>query len=81
MLITQSALSHVCKLDCAFRACVHEPIAALWMELSSRDHLCQLLHICWFDVNNVEALVLDIQVPQVYPQIIAANEGFAVTVH
>lgn len=51
------------------------------MELGGSDHLSQLLHIGGFDVNNVEALILNIEVPEVDAQIVTANEGFAITVH
>jgi len=54
MLVTQSALSHIRKLDRAFGACVHEPIAALWVELRSCNDLCQFLHVSRLDIDNVE---------------------------
>ena len=63
MLVAQRALAHIGQLNRALGACVHEPIAALRMELSSRNHLCQLLHVSRFDVHDVEALVLDVEVP------------------
>ena len=50
------------------------------MELRGRNNLSQLLHVCGFDVDYVEALVLDVEVPEVDPQIIAANERFAIAV-
>jgi hypothetical protein len=33
-------------------------------------HTCQVFHINRLDVYNVEALITDFQVPQIYPQII-----------
>lgn len=60
MLIAQSTFPHVCQFYRAFRAGIHEPVAALWMKLRRCYDLRQLLHICRFDVNNVEALVLDV---------------------
>lgn len=80
MLIAQSTLSHVRQLDSAFRACIHEPVTADGVEFGSGDDFCELLHVGWFDVDNVEALVLDVQVPEIDPQIIAADKGFSVTV-
>ena len=35
------------------------------MELCSRDDFREFLHVGRFDVNNVETLVLDIEIPQV----------------
>lgn len=81
MLITQSAFSHVSKLDGAFRACIHEPITALWMKFCSRDDFCQFFHIGWFNVHNIEALILNIQVPKIYSQIITADECLSIAVH
>lgn len=80
MLVAERALSHVCKLDRPLRTSVHEPIAALGVEFSGCDDLCELLHVCWFDVHNIKALVLDVQVPKVDSQIIAADVGLAVAV-
>ena len=65
MLITQRALSHVCQLDGPFGACIHEPVAAHRVELGGGDNLSQLFHVGGLDINNVEALVLDVEVPQV----------------
>ena len=45
------------------------------MELSGRDDLGQLFHVSRLDVDDVEALVLNVQVPEVYTQIIAAGPG------
>lgn len=80
MLIAQCALAHVCKLDGALGARVHEPVAAEGVELGSSDHFGQLLHIGRLDIHNVEALILNVQVPQVDAQIVAADEGLTVTV-
>ena len=65
VLIAECALTHVRQLDGTFRACVHKPITALRVELSSGDDFGQFLHVCRLDINNVEALVLDIEVPQI----------------
>ena len=81
MLIAQCALPHVGQLDCAFRARVHEPVTAAGVELCRRDNLRELLHVRRLDVDDVEALVLDVQVPQVYAEIVAADEGLAVAVY
>ena len=51
------------------------------MELGGCDDLGQLLHVRRLDVDDVEALVLDVEVPQVDAQIVAAYEGLAVAVH
>ena len=80
MLITQGTLSHICEFDCAFRACIHEPIATLRMKFGSGDNLCKFFHIGRLDVDDVEALILYIEVPKVYPEVITANECFSITV-
>lgn len=81
MLVAQRLLSHIGELDGAFTRSVHEPIATLRVELRGRDNFSELLHVCWLDVNNVEALILDVEVPQVYPQVVRADEGLAIAVH
>lgn len=81
MLVTEGALAHVGQLDCTFRACVHEPVATLWMELGRSDDLGKLLHVRRFDVHDVETLVLNVQVPEIDPKIITANEGFSIAIH
>ena len=80
MLVAQGTLAHVCEFYCAFRARVHEPITALWVKLCSSDDLRQLLHICRLDINDIEALVLDVEVPKVDPQVIATDESFPIAV-
>ena len=60
MLVAKRTLPHVGQLDCAFRTCVHEPVATLRVELRGSNDLGQFLHVRGFDVNNVEALILDI---------------------
>lgn len=80
MLIAEGTFSHVGKFDGALGACVHEPIAAHWVELCGGDNLCELLHVGGLDVDDVKALVLDVEIPQVDPEIITADEGFAITV-
>lgn len=78
--VAQSPLPHIREFDGPFRARVHEPVAACRVKLRRCNYFCKLLHVCRFDIHNVEALVLNIQVPQVDPQIITAYEGLPVTV-
>jgi len=63
MLIAESTFSHVCELDGAFATGVHEPIAALRVKFCGSDDLCKLLHVSRLDIHNVEALVLNVEVP------------------
>lgn len=72
MLVTQSPLAHIRQLDRSLRACVHEPVAAGGVEFGGRDDFRQLLHVCGLDIDNVKTLVLDVQIPQVDPEIVAA---------
>lgn len=80
MLIAESTLPHICQFDSAFRACVHEPIAANGVKFSGGDNLCQLLHIGGLDVNDVEALVLNVEVPEVDPEVITTDKGLSIAV-
>jgi hypothetical protein len=50
------------------------------MEFRSRYHFCQLFHVCRFDVNDIEALVLDVQIPKVDAKIVTANKRFSVAI-
>lgn len=50
------------------------------MEFGSRDNLCQLLHVGRFDINNVETLILYVEIPEIYSQIVTTDEGFPITV-
>lgn len=80
MLVTEGTLSHVGKLDGALGAGIHEPVATLWVELGGSDDLSKLFHVSRFDVDNVEALVLDIQVPEIDAQVVAADVRLAIAV-
>jgi hypothetical protein len=81
MLIAKSALAHIRQLDSSLGAGVHEPVTADRVELGSCDDLGKFLHVGRLDIHNVEALVLDVEVPQVDSEIITADEGLAITVH
>ena len=50
------------------------------MKFCSGDDFGEFLHVCRLDVDNVEALILNVEVPQVYSKIIATDEGLAVAV-
>ena len=63
VLIAQSILSHIGQLYGTLRARIHEPVAALRMKFSSGNDFSQLLHVCWLYVDNVEALILNVEVP------------------
>ena len=51
------------------------------MKFGRRDDLGQLLHVRRLDVDDVEALVLDVEVPEVDPKVVGADERLAVAVH
>lgn len=80
VLVAERTLSHVGELDCALATGVHEPVAALGVKLGGGDDLRQLLHVGRLDVDNVEALILNVQVPEVDPQVIAGYERLPVRV-
>ena len=50
------------------------------MELGGGDDFCQLLHVGGLDVDDVEALILDVEVPQVDSQIVAADVRLPIAV-
>lgn len=80
MAITECTFSHICELDGPFRAGVHKPVAALWVEFGSCDDLGQLLHIGGLYVDDIKALILDVQVPEVDAQVVAADVRLPVAV-
>lgn len=80
VVVAKSALAHIRQLNRALRASIHEPVTALWVEFCGRNNLSQLLHVRWLDIDDVEALILNIQVPEVYPQIIGRDERLSIAV-
>lgn len=68
--VAQGRRPHVAQPNGALAARVHEQVALGRMELGGRDHLRQLLHVRRLDVHDVEALVRDLQVPQVDAQVV-----------
>lgn len=50
------------------------------MEFGRGDNFGEFFHVGRLDIDNVETLVLDVEVPEVNPEIIAAYEGLSVTV-
>ena len=66
----KSHLTHVAESDGSLAGTVHEQVALLRVELWSRDHLRQLLHVGRLDVHDVEGLVRDLHVPQIDPQVV-----------
>lgn len=50
------------------------------MKFGRSDDLGELLHVRRLDVDNVEALILDVQVPEIYAQIVATDECLPVAV-
>lgn len=81
MFVAKSTLSHVSKFNGSLRAGIHEPVTASRMELCRSDHFCQLLHICRLYINNVEALVLDVEVPHVDAEVIAADKSLSIAIN
>ena len=51
------------------------------MEFRRRNDLSQLLHVGGLDVDNVEALILDVEIPEVDSEVIATDEGLSIAVH
>jgi hypothetical protein len=80
VLIAKCTFAHVCEFDRPFRAGIHEPIATLRVEFCCSDNLCKFFHICRLDVHNIEALILNVEVPQIDSEVIATNKRLAITV-
>lgn len=51
--VAECRVTHVRKLDVAFRTGIHEHVALCWMKLGGSDDLRQLLHIDGFDVHDI----------------------------
>lgn len=81
MCVTKSSLTHVSQLDGSLAAGIHEPIAAEWVEFCGSNDLSQLLHVGRLDINNVEALILNVEIPQVDAQVVTTDVCFAIAVH
>jgi hypothetical protein len=81
VLVAQRTFAHICQLDGALGACVHKPVAAGGVELGSCDDFGQFFHVCRFDIDNVEALILDVEVPEVDPKVVTADERFPIAVY
>lgn len=80
MLVTQRTLSHIGQLDGSLGTGVHEPITAVRMKLGSGNNFSEFLHVCRLDIDDVEALVLDIEIPEVDAKIVTADECLAIAV-
>lgn len=50
------------------------------MKLGRSDDFGQLFHIRWFDIHDVEALVLYVEIPEIDAEIVTAYEGLSITV-
>lgn len=51
--VTERRGSHVTEAQRALAAAVHKQVAVVRVELCCCYHLCQILHVCWFDVHNI----------------------------
>ena len=80
MLVAQGALAHIRELDGTLGASIHKPVATQRVEFRGSYDFRQLFHVSRFDVHYVETLVLNVQVPKVDPQIVAADKGLAIAV-
>lgn len=53
VLVAQRCFSHVTETQGAFAAAVDEQVTVVGVKLGRCDHFCQILHVGWFDINNV----------------------------
>src|SRR5262249_2674408 len=37
-------------------------------------------HVCWLDIHNVEALILNVQIPKINSKVVAADESLAIAI-
>lgn len=81
MLIAQRPLAHICKFNRSLRAGVHKPIAAGGVEFGGGDDFRELFHIRGFYIDNVEALVLNVEIPQINPKVVTADERLPIAIH
>lgn len=65
MLVAQGTFSHISKLNSTLGAGIHEHVAAHGMEFGSSNDFSELFHVGWLDIDNVEALVLDVEIPKI----------------
>lgn len=50
------------------------------MKLGSRDDFSELFHIRWLDVDNVETLILDVEVPQIDAEVVTTYERLPIAI-
>lgn len=50
------------------------------MELGSGDDFSQLLHVRRLDVDNVEALILNVEIPKIDTEVVTADKGLTIAV-
>lgn len=81
MLIAKSAFPHICQFYGSLATGVHEPVTILGVELCSGNNFRQFLHISRLDIHNVEALILDIEIPEINAEIITRNESLSIRIH
>lgn len=53
VFVAQRCFSHVTEAQGAFAAAIDKQVTVVGVKLSRCDHLCQILHVGWFDVNDV----------------------------
>lgn len=80
MLIAKGTFTHIGQFDGSLGAGIHEPVATLWMEFGSSNDFGQFLHVCRFYVNDIEGLILNVEIPEIDPEIVTADKSFTVAV-
>lgn len=70
MPVAQGGHPHVAEAYEAFAGAVDEIVAVGRMEFSSRDDFSELFHVGRFNVDYVETLIRNIQMPQIDTQIV-----------
>ena len=81
MVVAQGTITHICEFNGALATGVHEPVAALRMKFGSGDNFGQFLHIGWLYIDDIEALILNVQIPKIYPQVVARYESLTIRVN
>lgn len=53
MLVAQGSCPHVTEPQGALAAAIDKEVAVMGMELRCCDHLCEVFHVGWLDVNDI----------------------------
>lgn len=79
-MIAERGLTHVTELDNSFAGTEHEEITLLWVTLGSSDDLGQFFHVGRLDIDNIEAVISCLEIPEIDAKIISGDKSLGITV-